>query len=135
MWRVCYNSLHFSCDVWDKIVFVVMYLIIKSVWVNGSDCMISYVNVIALLNIFIRLQVVFLGMHPSPLECNWVSWNAFECLGMHPSATKTIIVNCANAYKNIVFVNGIFTWRSFHVTTTVCNAIVINKTQQCYYQY
>jgi hypothetical protein len=37
-----------------------------------------------------------------------VPWNASERLGMHPSATKTIIVICANAYKNIVFVSGIF---------------------------
>jgi hypothetical protein len=51
MWRVCCNSLHFPCNVWEKILFVVMYLIIKSVWVSGSDCLISYVNVVALLNI------------------------------------------------------------------------------------
>jgi hypothetical protein len=29
MWRVRCDSLHFLCNVWDKIVFVVMYLIIK----------------------------------------------------------------------------------------------------------
>jgi hypothetical protein len=33
-------------------VFDVMYLIIRSVWVNGSSCMISYVNVVTLLNIY-----------------------------------------------------------------------------------
>jgi hypothetical protein len=40
--------------------------------------MISYVNVIALRNIFILVQVVFLGMQLSPLECSRVPWNAFE---------------------------------------------------------
>jgi hypothetical protein len=69
------------------------------------------------------------------LECSWVPWNAAECLRMQSSTIKSIIVICANAYKNIVFVHGIITWTSFHVTTTVYNAIVINKTQQCYYQY
>jgi hypothetical protein len=36
-----------------------------------------------------------------------VPWNASECLGMDLSDIKTIIVICTNAYKNIVFVNGI----------------------------
>jgi hypothetical protein len=54
---------------------------------------------------------------------------------MQSSATKSIIAICANAYKNIVFVHGIIMFTSFHVTTTVCNAVMINKTQQCYYQY
>jgi hypothetical protein len=129
MWRVHCNSLHFLCNVWDKIVFAVMYLIIKSIWVNGSGCMISYVNVVALLNIYLSESKL------RSLECSWVPWNASECLGMHPSAIKTIIVICANAYKNIVFINGIFTWRSFCVTTTVCNVVVIHKTQQCCNQY
>jgi hypothetical protein len=51
---------------------------------------------------------VSLGMQSSTLECSRVTWNAAECLGMHPSATKTTLVICANAYKNIAFVNGIF---------------------------
>jgi hypothetical protein len=38
-----------------------------------------------------------------------VPWNAAECLGMQSIATKSIIVICANAYKNIVFVHGIIT--------------------------
>jgi hypothetical protein len=46
------------------------------------------------------------SVYPSP---SWVPWNAVECLGTQPSATKSIIVICANAYKNIVFVHGIIT--------------------------
>jgi hypothetical protein len=122
-----------------------MYLIIKSVWVNGSSCLISYVNVVALLNIiqnelivtFVSLRVFvypsiqavnahcwfadsygpsMLSLSESKLgslQCSWVSWNAAECLGMQPSATKSIIVICANAYMNTVFIHGIITWTSF----------------------
>jgi hypothetical protein len=161
MWRVRCNLLHFSCNIWGKIVFTVMYLIIKSVWVNRSDCLILYVNVVALLNIIqneLTATFVSLGVFVYPsiqvvnvrcqftdsyessmlslsesklssLECSRVPWNATECIEIQPSATKSIIVICANAYKNIVFVHGIITWTSFHVTTIVCNATVINKTQ------
>jgi hypothetical protein len=47
---------------------------------------------------------------------------------MQLSATKSIIVIYANAYKNIIFVHGIITWTSFRVTTTVCKAVVVNNT-------
>jgi hypothetical protein len=122
-----------------------MYLIIKSVWVNGSGCLISYVNVITLLNIiqneltvtFVSLRIfIYLSIQavnvccrfansygPSmlslsnsklgSLECSQVAWNAAKCLEIQSSATKSIIVICANAYKNIIFVYGIITWTSF----------------------
>jgi hypothetical protein len=61
--------------------------------------------------------------------------NTSKSLGMQRSATKSIIVICAIAYLYIIFVQDMITWTSFRVTTTICNAVVINKTQQCYYQY
>jgi hypothetical protein len=111
------NSIHFPCNVWEKVMFTIMYLIIKSVWVSGSRLLISYVNVVALLNTLhieltvtfvtrsfcvpfnprcqctlpiyrlvcalhdqsIRVQVGFLGLHPSALECCRVPWNAVDC--------------------------------------------------------
>jgi hypothetical protein len=71
----------------------------------------------------------------SSLYCNRVPWNTPECLRMQLSATKSIIVIGTNAYKNIVFVHDIIMCTSFLMTTIVCNAIMINKTQQCYSQY
>jgi hypothetical protein len=41
------NLLHFLCNVWEKIVFAEMYN--KSVSVNGSKLLISYVNVVVLI--------------------------------------------------------------------------------------
>jgi hypothetical protein len=38
-----------------------------------------------------------------------VPLNEAECLGMHQISTKSIIVICANADKNIIFVHGIIT--------------------------
>jgi hypothetical protein len=133
-----------------KIVFVVMYLIIKSVWVNRFGCLISYVNVFALLNIIqneLTVTFVSLGVFVYPsvqainVRCRFadsygpsmLSLSESKLGWMQPSGTKSIITICANVYKNIVFVHGIIMWTSFRVTTTISNAVVINKTQQCYY--
>jgi hypothetical protein len=144
----------------EKIVFAVMDN--KSVWVNGSRCLISYVNVIVLLikilntiqneflwplfhSVFLctlqsqsSIYLADLPTHMGPScsvypSSSWVPLNTAKCLGMQLSVTKSIIVICAIAYINIVFVQDI--WTSLCVTTTVCNAVVINKTHQCYYQY
>jgi hypothetical protein len=47
----CVVICYIFCVMYEKIVFDIMYLIIKSVWVNGSGCLVSYVNIVALLNI------------------------------------------------------------------------------------
>jgi hypothetical protein len=99
--------------IYGKIVFVVMYLIIKSIWVNGSGCLISYMNVVALLNYY-RMSwlwplchseflcihqskpstyVVNLLTHMGPpcsvyLSPSWIPWNATECLRIQSSALE-----------------------------------------------
>jgi hypothetical protein len=44
IFHVMYGGNNVYCNVFDN-------MIIKSVWVNGSGWLISYVNVVALLNI------------------------------------------------------------------------------------
>jgi hypothetical protein len=77
--------------------------------VNGSRCLISYVNVVVLIiqiqniihNGFAATFVSLSGFLYSAFECCRVLWNSAKCHGMHWSSTNSIIVICIG-YKYYV---------------------------------
>jgi hypothetical protein len=52
---------------------------------------------------------------PQVLDCR-VPWYTAECHGMQPSTTKSIIVICAIAYINIIFLQDINTMFVYNTT-------------------
>jgi hypothetical protein len=86
-------------------------------------CGIAYINIVFLQNIntMFMYNTAMLSswqvfeLPPQVLDCR-VPWYTAECHGMQPSTTKSIIVICAIAYINIIFLQDINTMFVYNTT-------------------